>query len=404
MPETMGMDMGSSYPVVGHLDFTFFARSQTFIYFYLIHFRRTRPVCLSLRTPVIHRRRFPFPRQDVYGFPPRLPWMLWRAWDRAGLPGARALRFRVVGAPEAQIRWARRILEARGARLIHAHFGGVGYRALDLGEALGIPVVTTFYGTDIVGKPDWGDWPRHRAEVFARGDLILVEGPHMRQRLVDLGCPPEKVKIQHIAIEVERLPFRARSAHTGKTILCFAGRFEEKKGLLDALDAVAALRRRGVDLEFRVIGSGRLAGQVRRCIAGHGLGDCVRLLGFLDYDDYIAELGRADIFVHPSVTASDGDSEGGAPTVILEAQALGLPVVSTTHADIPFITRPGESAVLVPEGDLDALADALGDLIAHPERWAAMGRAGRAHVEARHNIHQQADRLDEMYLTMIGFA
>ena len=397
----MAVDAGASLPVVGQLDFTFFARSQTFIYFYLAHFRRTRPVCLSLGTPLIHRRSFPFPRQDAYGFPARLPWLLWCAWDRAGLPGARALRSRVVGAPEAQIHWARRILKARGACLIHAHFGGVGYRALDLGASLGIPVVTTFYGTDIVGKPDWGEWPQHRQTLFSRGDLILVEGPYMRQRLIALGCPPEKVCIQHIAIDVDRLPFREREAHGGKTILCFAGRFEEKKGLLNALDAVAALRRRGVPLEFRIIGSGQLARQVRRRIAEHGLGDCVRMLGFLDYAAYLAAMALADIFVHPSVTASDGDSEGGAPTTILEAQALGLPVLSTTHADIPYVTRPGESAVLVPEGDSDALAEALAELIAHPERWAAMGRAGRAHVEARHDIRRQAARLEERYLAMM---
>ena len=395
--------IGFFRPVVGHLDFTFFAPSQTFIYFYLTHFQRTRPICLSLGTPVINRRRFPFPSGDCYGFPNRGLWALWRLVEHFSLPRREALRTLVQHTPDAQIAWAREILARRGARLLHAHFGGIGYRALALQDALGIPLVTTFYGTDIVGKPDWKDWPHNRSELFKRGDLILVEGPFMRQRLVELGCPLEKVQIQHIAIDVKQIPFRERKPRSqGKTVILFAGRFEEKKGLPYAIEAVRDVLARGLAVEFRLIGSGQLRGQVRRLIREYGLEEQVKLLGFLDYQQYLTEMGKADIFLHPSVVAADGDSEGGAPTVILEAQALGLPVVSTIHADIPYITRPGESARLVPERDSVALADALEDLITHPEIWGPMGRAGREHVEARHDIQREAVKLEERYAALMG--
>ncbi len=388
-------------PVVAHLNFTFFARSQTFIYFYLRHFQRTHPICLSLHTPIVHRHRFPFPAQDAYGFPPRLPWLIARAWERWHLPGHARLRRLVNGSEAARRRWMIRLLRARGARLIHAHFGGTAYRALPVAEALGLPLVTTFYGVDIMGEPSWQNWPQHRQQVFQRSTLVLAEGPFMRQRLIALGCPAEKVVIQPIALEMDRLPFRERRPHPGPPRLIFAGRFEEKKGLLEALDALALLQRQGVAFTFAIIGSGRLKSAVQQRIRAHGLQERVHLLGFLDYDAYLAAMQQADIFLHPSRTARDGDSEGGAPTVILEAQALGLPVVATTHADIPYITRPGESALLVPEGDVAALAEALERLIRHPERWAAMGRAGRAHVESRHDIRHQAPRLERRYLDLI---
>ena len=107
------------------------------------------------------------------------------------------------------------------------------------------------------------------------------------------------------------------------------------------------------------------------------------------------------MFVHPSVVDDSGRQEGGAPTTILEAQALGMPVVSTLHCDIPNVTVPGESAVLVPERDGEALADALRELLDDPSRWEAMGRAGRRVVEARHSIATEAARLEERYLALL---
>ena len=77
-----------------------------------------------------------------------------------------------------------------------------------------------------------------------------------------------------------------------------------------------------------------------------------------------------------------------------------MPVVSTLHCDIPYVTRPGESALLVPERDSAALAEALRTLLDHPERWEEMGRAGRRHIEANHDITREAGRLEERYLTL----
>ena len=132
--------------------------------------------------------------------------------------------------------------------------------------------------------------------------------------------------------------------------------------------------------------------------------DCVKFFGFLNHADCLHEMEQADIFLHPSVVAANGDTEGGAPTVILEAQALGMPVVSTYHADIPNVTVPDKSASLVPERDADALVGALLDLVDHPEKWQEMGRAGRAFVEEFHNIDVEVTRLEDKYFRLIDGA
>jgi colanic acid/amylovoran biosynthesis glycosyltransferase len=236
----------------------------------------------------------------------------------------------------------------------------------------------------------------------------LAEGPFLRQRLIDLGCPPEKVEIQRIAIPVKQMPFRPRRPRPdGKVIIVFAGRFCEQKGLLYALEAVRETWRERRGIEFRIIGDERLTGgeyaiRVYSYIRRNHLEDCVRLLGFLNHQDYLRHMEQGDIFIHPSIMTSDGIGEGGAPTTILEAQALGMPIVSTYHCDIPNVTLPGQSAILVPEKNGKALAHALQSLLNHPERWEKMGQLGRKHMERFHDIDREVLILEGKYYNLMN--
>ena len=90
---------------------------------------------------------------------------------------------------------------------------------------------------------------------------------------------------------------------------------------------------------------------------------------------------RCHVLLQASLTAADGDGEGGAPVVLLDAQASGLPVVATRHADIPEYVLDGRSGLLAPEGDVEALAGCIGAMVEDPARWPEMGREGRRHVE-----------------------
>jgi colanic acid/amylovoran biosynthesis glycosyltransferase len=325
--------------------------------------------------------------------------------------------------PKRFLDWTQRILRGRDTRIIHAYFGAVGWRLLAARRALGIPLVVTFLGDDVapvLGRwwswwiqsehAEPPDWPARLAELLSASDLVLVEGPHMRSRLLERGCPADKIAIQRTAIPVSDIPFRVRGMpRGGRATILFAGRFCEQKGLLYALEAVRELWELRQDFEFRLVGDetmtdGTYAARVYQYIRRHRLGGCVRLLGFRNYPDYIAELDRADIFLHPSIVTDAGMSEGGAPTTILEAQAAGLPIVSTQHCDIPYVTVPGRSAILVPERDARSLARALGELLDAPETWGDYGRAGRAHVERYHDVDKEAPVLEDHYLALLDRA
>jgi colanic acid/amylovoran biosynthesis glycosyltransferase len=117
----------------------------------------------------------------------------------------------------------------------------------------------------------------------------------------------------------------------------------------------------------------------------------------LDHDAYRQELTRAHILLQPSKTAADGETEGGAPTVLLEAQATGLPVISTTHADIPEYVKKGESGLLVDEGDVRGLAEALESLITQLDVRIGMGKLGRLHVVDNYNVSSEARKLEDIY-------
>lgn len=388
---------GARYSV-GHITYSFFMPSTTFIYGYLSRLARVHPICLSLWTPIVNTDLFPFPESDCYSFDDDNRPRLRKEWTRVRRVVMRSTSPGKWRRPIDRIAWAKRVLLDRKARLIHAHFGPIGWQVLPLRRDLNIPLVTSFYGFDVA--PEVGcegpDWPQRRQELFDQGDLFLVEGPIMRQRLIDLGCPAQKVWIQRIGVNVKHLSFTAPTVNGLVTIL-FAGRFCEKKGLIYALRAICALRERGCRFRFRIIGDGELMGEIKDFIGSNRLEDCVELLGFLTHEEYLQEMKRADIFIHPSVTAANGDSEGGAPTVILEAHAFGVPVVSTYHADIPNVTLPGQSALLVQERDSEALADALAHLIDNPSARREMGMVGRSFVERHHDLDQEVALLENTY-------
>ena len=220
----------------------------------------------------------------------------------------------------------------------------------------------------------------------------------MGRTLESIGCPAEKIRVVHLGVDLGRIPFAERRPDPkGQVTGLIAASFREKKGIVYALEALARVAPRRPDVRLRIIGDGPLRPEIERRIARPDLAGRVDLLGYRDFPAYLEELTRAHFLMAPSVTAADGDTEGGAPVCLLDAQASGLPILATTHCDIPEVTVPGRSALLAAERDAVALAENLERLLAHPEEWPAMGRAGRAHVEAEFDVRRQGERMAELY-------
>ena len=313
------------------------------------------------------------------------------------LVGWKGAANRVVRRITGQYPFYPEVLRAYRADLIHAHHGFQGGRCLRARRCSALPMVTSFYGADATraaGNPKWRALYRR---LFSEGELFLAEGSSMAAQLGRIGCPEEKIAVHRLGVDLARIPFH-RPAAVERTRILICASFREKKGIPDGIRAVARARERtGADVGLVLIGDGPERPAVEGALAETGIGEFTERLGVLPYSRVLEELGRCHILLQPSRTASDGDGEGGAPVILLEGQAAGMPVVATRHADIPEYVVDEASGLLAGEGDVEGLADRLAALLVDPSSWPAMGRSGRAHVETNYNASRQTQALEAIY-------
>jgi glycosyltransferase involved in cell wall biosynthesis len=377
--------MPADPPIAIQLKTTYLAPSETFIHRHLSRLLRWRPHVFAER--LLHLDRFPLPYVE------RLP--LQPAALRAGYALLR--RF----ARDETLRPAFRANDAlrralAGARLLHAHFGEAGVAALSIRRACGLPLVTSFHGRD-VAKPAARRYGRllYRG-LFRAGAAFTVVSRHMRGQLIALGAPAERVHLIRTGVDPSEIAFVPRAPAPAGVRLITIGRLVEKKGTRDAIEALARLRDSFPDLTLTIVGDGPLRGMLERQARRLGVAGRVRFCGALAPAQALAELMQAQICALPCVTAADGDQEG-APVVLMEALASGMPVVSTLHAGVPEIVEHGVSGYLAPEGDAAAFAALLARLLGEPERWPAMGGAGRRRIEAEFDLCAAAADLERLY-------
>ncbi len=281
-----------------------------------------------------------------------------------------------------------------GCRLIHAQSTLEGLQGLALKRRTHLPLVTSFDGGDATRLSRRN--PRLLRTLTAAGDLVLAGSESVRKQLLALGCPEEQLRLLLPGIRVEAIPYEERKPADNDAVnLLLVARMVEKKGIANALRAFAGVRRYQRQATLTVIGDGPQRPAVEALLRELGLGD-VRLLGAQPHEVVLGEMRRAHIYLQPSLTAADGDSEG-IPVALIEAQAAGLPVVATWHGGIPELVADGQSGFLVSERNVHALTERLRHLIEHPPLWVTMGRAGRAVVEERFNLEKQVATLEGYY-------
>jgi colanic acid/amylovoran biosynthesis glycosyltransferase len=294
-------------------------------------------------------------------------------------------------------------LEELRPDVAHAHFGHFAWRYLQAVKQAGVPLVATFYGYDMSRLARKAEWRKRYGELFDAVSVVLCEGPHMAGRIKELGCPAEKVRVHELGADFGRCEFVKRERRTGETLrVLAAARFTEKKGLPDAVRAVGRAAKQ-VPIELTIVGEASGSAEqnelqsIRTAVAETGLGERVRMTGRLPFDELIRLAGEHHVFLQPSIHARDGDSEGGAPVIIMELMATGMPVVGTRHCDIPHLVDDGVTGLLSDEGDIEGLAAALTKLAEEPERAAQMGRKGFERATGLFNLEVRRRALTGVY-------
>ena len=241
-----------------------------------------------------------------------------------------------------------------------AHFGPAGVTAAKLRE-LGVlrgKIATVFHGIDISHREALARYTPEYQQLFRRGDLMLPISELWAGRLKAMGCPDEKIAVSRMGVDMNKFSLRPLKVPGSPLEIISVARLTEKKGLHVAIEACRLLKARGVNFRYNILGIGPWEQRLRSLIEEKGLQDVVIMPGFKPSHEVKAMLDDADLFLLPSITGADGDMEG-IPVALMEAMAVGIPVISTLHSGIPELIEAGKSGWLVPENDALALAERL---------------------------------------------
>ncbi|EEQ5835807.1 colanic acid biosynthesis glycosyltransferase WcaL [Escherichia coli] len=270
-----------------------------------------------------------------------------------------------------------------------AHFGPAGVAAAKLRE-LGVirgKIATIFHGIDISSREVLNHYTPEYQQLFRRGDLMLPISDLWAGRLQKMGCPREKIAVSRMGVDMTRFSPRPVKAPATPLEIISVARLTEKKGLHVAIEACRQLKEQGMAFRYRILGIGPWERRLRTLIEQYQLEDVVEMPGFKPSHEVKAMLDDADVFLLPSVTGADGDMEG-IPVALMEAMAVGIPVVSTLHSGIPELVEADKSGWLVPENDARALAQRLAAFSQlDTDELAPVVKRAREKVE--HDFNQQ---------------
>lgn len=290
-----------------------------------------------------------------------------------------------------------RILEKRSADLIHVYFGHTGVHLLPFMLRSPLPCVVSFHGMDIQPREDRPGYVETLKTMLQFLPLVLARSISLKQRLIELGCPEAKIRINRTGIPMHAFPAIQRAFPSdGRWQFVQACRLIEKKGLDVSLRAFAEFTKLFPQARFVIAGDGPLKESLAQQAEEIGIAANVDFAGFLT-ERQLRELYHAShAFLHPSQMTADQNQEG-IPNSMLEAMATGLPVLATYHGGIPEAIRDGETGLLVEERDGDRLLDNMKRLAYEDGLWQRIGAAAAADVRENFEQSAQIAKLEAIY-------
>ena len=254
---------------------------------------------------------------------------------------------------------------------LHAHFlHSPAALAFIAAKVSGQPYSLTGHAKDI-----YTTLPENLRMRCDRARFVTTCTEANRTHLIkELGLEPGQIHLCRHGVDLTKFTIPARQPRTGRIVS--VGRLVPKKGFDILIRACGDLRRRGIAFDLVLLGGGELHDELLALAHEQGIGDRVTLLGSRPQSDVVEQLAAAEIFALSPVVLPDGDRDG-VPNVLLEAMAVGVPVVATTVSGIPEVVTDGETGRLVLPQRPDLLADALAQLLTDPAARTRLGEAGR---------------------------
>lgn len=323
----------------------------------------------------------------------------------AGSPFLRRIPWRVhriLGTIPSHVK---NMIKAERPSLVHAHFGVDALDAWPIARALALPMIVTLHGYDINTHREWWEagnagW---RRRFYPQGLLRLARDPEvsfvavsqaMRARAIEFGLPKEKISVSYIGIDVSRFaPGPIPIAQRPLKVL-FVGRLVEKKGCQYLIEAMAAVQRKLPAATLVIVGDGPLRSKLETLAAEHGVNAVFR--GALSSAEVKQEVDTSRMLCLPSVTAKNGDAESFG-LVLLEAQASGVPVVSSALGGAAEGLRDGVTGFSFAERDVEALARILGSILGDEEKLSRMAQHAHRYVSTEFDLQDCTKQLEILY-------
>lgn len=278
-----------------------------------------------------------------------------------------------------------------GATHVHAHFAHV-------------PTSIAMYAAMLSGKSF--SFTAHANDIFERGALlkekvrraafVVCISEYNRLFLIERGCDPARLCVVRCGIDLTDYIRRKPTPRSGPVMILSVGRLVEKKGIGVLVRALRILKARGVAFRCKIVGEGPLGNSIREQIHAASLEDTVELLGSRPQEEVKALFAEADLFVLPCVIAAGGDRDG-IPVVLMEAMALGVPVISTAVSGIPELIYDGKNGLLAEAGNSVSLAETITSLIENPALAARLAEEARRTVEADYELARNTAMLERKF-------
>jgi colanic acid/amylovoran biosynthesis glycosyltransferase len=288
------------------------------------------------------------------------------------------------------------------ADIVHIQFGTYKY-PFDIMKAAGLfkgKLVTTFHGFDAhFTQENKAQQEGFYSELFASGDAFTVNSGYLKEKILELGCPEQKVTL--IPIPVDTDYFRPAPSNSEAIRLLSVGRLTELKGHSYGIKAVHALMDKGYELRYDIVGQGEEKENLEKLIADLGLGHSVKLHDKRTQAEILNLMQDSDIYLMTSIVDRSGRGEAQG-LVTGEAQACGLPVVGFKSGGVPSTLADGRTGFLVPEKDVVAMAERLAFLIDHPEERGQMGIEARKFVEQEFSLEVISWKWSELYAQVLA--
>lgn len=285
--------------------------------------------------------------------------------------------------------------------LVHAHFGPAGLTVMPLSKWLGVPLVVTIHGGDVTVPDEFARRsPSFRQRVYIRrkkalqvtADNFIAVSNFIRDRMLKQGFPPEKTTVLYTGIDTQF--FSHDPGIPREELVLFVASMVENKGceyLLRAMRRVQSILPR---VKLVLIGDGPLRSSLEK-MARETIRDFV-FLGFQNHAVVKYWLNRAKVFSVPSIRSRSGDEEGFG-MVMVEAQAMGVPVVSFASGGIPEAVEHGQSGLLAAEKDWESLAGNILCLLENGLLWQKMSESGRERTRRLFDLQRQTAKLECLY-------